>query len=343
MSDATSSFQEATEAEADSGSEPAVEPELESTDPADSGFYAFSISRRMGFLLSAFLLVLLLVGFAKGHDLVLFLILSACAITIHELGHGLAAWIVRIPIQTIRIGIGPVVYSRTIGQVQLEIGPIPVLGWVATPELTWDEMADGYGLPPAAGAEPPLPEASPDEPVEERRPYWELVQPHRRIAFMAGGIALNLLAAVVLTWAYSSLVHEESDRRPLTLPAAAAFTGRVYVGLLAGMPDLIWSSLTMAPTQEEKRFVRDALHTSAWKVLLLLAIINVFIAAFNSLPFPPLDGFRMVVAGVELLWRRELSETARYRLNVAGGIGLLVLLGSQGYLMIRDLLWAVFS
>lgn len=102
--------------------------------------------------------------------------------------------------------------------------------------------------------------------------------------------------------------------------ALVAAAGPAVSGVLAGA---CWLALQPVPD-----------HTLGWLVLLLLALSNLVIAAFNLLPALPLDGGRVIRAGI---WGLTGSRRAGTVAAVVGGLLLVAaLLGWAALLVVAD-------
>ncbi|HEU5041366.1 MAG TPA: site-2 protease family protein [Gemmatimonadales bacterium] len=67
---------------------------------------------------------------------------SWVALLFHELGHALAAWVVGVRIWGIRLGMGPTLWSGTVGSTRVHLALLPLLGGVHL--LDEDASAIGY-------------------------------------------------------------------------------------------------------------------------------------------------------------------------------------------------------
>ncbi|HEU4615473.1 MAG TPA: site-2 protease family protein, partial [Kofleriaceae bacterium] len=69
--------------------------------------------------------------------------------------------------------------------------------------------------------------------------------------------------------------------------------------------------------------------------MLMIALISINLGLINLLPIPMLDGGHLLVFGIESALRRQLSATARVRIQQAGlvVIGLIVLLAASNDVM----------
>ena len=75
------------------------------------------------------------------------------------------------------------------------------------------------------------------------------------------------------------------------------------------------------------------------RFLYVWGFISVNLAIFNLLPFPGLDGWQLLVLGVETVTRKKIPEKVKNIVSLIG-VGLLLLL--MGVIVVKDLLFYVF-
>lgn len=133
----------------------------------------------------------------------------------------------------------------------------------------------------------------------------------RRLGIEVVAVRLYLLGGA------SELATGPASARAEALVAAA---GPAASGLLAGV---CWLALQPVPD-----------HTLGWLILLLLALSNLVIAVFNLLPALPLDGGRVIRAGI---WGLTGSRRAGTIAALVGGLLLVAaLLGWAVLLVVAD-------
>ena len=76
------------------------------------------------------------------------------------------------------------------------------------------------------------------------------------------------------------------------------------------------------------------------RFLYVWGFISVNLAIFNLLPFPGLDGWQLLVLGVETITRKKIPEKVKNIVSLIG-VGLLLIL--MGAIVIKDLLFYVFK
>lgn len=75
------------------------------------------------------------------------------------------------------------------------------------------------------------------------------------------------------------------------------------------------------------------------KFLFYWGFISVNLAIFNLLPFPGLDGWQLLVLGIEAVTRKKVPEKVK---NIVSFVGLALLLALMGFIVVKDLFRYVF-
>ena len=178
---------------------------------------------KLGILVSLGILGLFIAAAAGGNSLGLFLLLMFVAILLHECGHWLAAHLAGIPILVFSVGVGPLVRSFPWGHgrlpMRIDLRLLPLMGSVqpyAAPRGIWDHWQERFRREDAGQPPPPLPDF---DRTEEPEPVFLHVPRPRRLGFLFGGLAVNLLLAVGCLWAYE---RNSVPARLWTVPVAAS-------------------------------------------------------------------------------------------------------------------------
>ena len=76
------------------------------------------------------------------------------------------------------------------------------------------------------------------------------------------------------------------------------------------------------------------------RFLQVWGLISVNLAVFNLLPFPGLDGWQLLVLGVEVVFRKKIPEKVK---NIMSFVGLALLLGLMVVILAKDLWFYIFK
>jgi regulator of sigma E protease len=162
----------------------------------------------LGIGVSVAILLLIAVSAFNGSSLAIFLALMSLAVVLHEAGHLFAARRVGVPVLAFVVGVGPLVRSvlrRTRSlPLRIDVRLLPLLGYVqpyAVPRGVWDHWQDRDRRAAAGEPPPPLPRLDPGEKAE---PVFLFVSRPRRLVFLTGGLAVNLISAVAFLWLYET-------------------------------------------------------------------------------------------------------------------------------------------
>ena len=127
--------------------------------------------------------------------IVAFALAIALSIALHEAGHMFTARAFNMRVRRYFIGFGPTVWSTTKGHTEYGIAALPFGGFCDIAGMT--------------AMDPLTPEEAPHAMVN--KPAWQ------RIAVLAGGIAMNLLIGVVITYSvaiFSGIPNPDADFTP---------------------------------------------------------------------------------------------------------------------------------
>jgi len=202
-----------------------------------------------------YLLVVFLVGFL---------------ILIHEVGHLLAALMVKIPVARFSVGFGPRIWSFRKGGIEYCLSLIPLGGYV-------------------------LPE------IEDEQQFFALPA-RKRIFFSLGGPLANVIFAYPLLALYNILKGDAGLFSIIVKPLiqVVSFMGTLLstIPLLFTNPEQL--SGVVGIVAQGGKFVE-----SGWLSLLVLAItLSLNLALFNLLPLPVLDGGQIILTLLEKIHPR---------------------------------------
>jgi membrane-associated protease RseP (regulator of RpoE activity) len=130
-----------------------------------------------------------------------------------------------VPVVNFTVGVGPLLKSFQVGSgeaargrlpMRVDLRLLPLLGYVkpyVAPRQVWAHWEEQRSHAAAGRPPPPLPDLDPDEPP---RSVVEHVSRARLVQFLGGGLAVNLVLAVGLLWAYEN----SPTGRAVTTPVA---------------------------------------------------------------------------------------------------------------------------
>lgn len=221
-------------------------------------------------------------------------------VLIHEAGHFLVARLCKIKVQEFAIGFGPVIWKKETKNTKYAIRLIPLGGFVNM--LGEEERSDEEG----SFSKSSIP---------------------KRIAIVAAGGLVNIIFAillyVILLWIITgNFIVAIGSSGDLVIAMwdtiKLLFTGGVSVDNLMGP---IGISQVVAQTSG----VIDFFY--------IMAIISVSLGFTNLLPFPPLDGGKILIYIIEAIRRKPMKQDFELKLQM---LGFLVLITLSIYVAIND-------
>ena len=221
-------------------------------------------------------------------------------VLIHEAGHFLVARLCKIKVQEFAIGFGPIIWKKETKNTKYAVRLIPLGGFVNM--LGEEEQSDEEGS-------------------------FSKASIPKRIAIVAAGGLVNIIFAillyVILLWIITgNFIVAIGSSGDLVIAMwdtiKLLFTGGVSVDNLMGP---IGISQVVAQTSG----VIDFLY--------IMAIISVSLGFTNLLPFPPLDGGKILIYIIEAIRRKPMKQDFELKLQM---LGFLVLITLSIYVAIND-------
>ena len=213
-------------------------------------------------------------------------------VLIHETGHFLVARLCKIKVNEFAIGFGPLIWSKETEKTKYSIRLIPLGGYVNM--LGEEERSDEEGS-------------------------FSKASIPKKIAIVAAGGLVNIVFAVVLyvilivivTGNIGEAISSSGDLiMAMVESIKLLFTGGVSVDNLMGP---IGISEVVAQTSG----IIDFLY--------IMALVSVSLGFTNLLPFPPLDGGKILIYIIESIRRKPLKEDFELKLQLAGFLVLITL------------------
>ena len=241
----------------------------------------------------------------------------------HESGHLLAARCLNVKATEFFVGFGPTLFSRQSGEVLWGVKLFPLGGFVRIIGMNKKEKVD---------------------PADEPRTFRQAA-PWRRVVIAVAGPAVNIALAIALFFAFNlerePTPHDAAIASGETLRTTVDVSTASIAGLPAAVPGMVRAAIDDEAAEPGNRVLSpvgatrlagQAAAESAAMALGLLAIVNVFLALFNLVPLPPLDGGHILLAAFDsvasrVMRRRVRCDPTRLTPVTYAVVGMLLVLG----------------
>lgn len=222
-------------------------------------------------------------------------------ILIHEGGHFLVAKLCKVKVNEFAIGFGPNLFSKTKGDTKYSLNIIPLGGFVSMEGE--EERSDKEGS-------------------------FSNASPFKKIAILFAGGAVNIIFGLLV---YFILVSYLVDIR-----YAFANTGDFILSIFDSLRQLFTGKVSANQMVGIVGISDIVVRTSgAIEYLYMLAIISLSLGLTNLLPFPPLDGGKIVIYLIEAIRKKPMKEKVEINLQM---VGFVLLIGLTIYVTYNDIL-----
>ncbi len=212
-------------------------------------------------------------------------------ILIHETGHFLVAKAFDVKIKQFAIGFGPTLLRKRGKETSYEIKAIPMGGFV---NMLGEE-----------------------EPVEDERAYNKKSISQKICILFAGG-AVNIVFGLLLCAIIASSI--------LGFKNGIIFTGEFLIETFKGIGQLFTGQLKAEQLVGVVGISDMVISTTGIQdFAYLMAIISVSLGITNLLPFPPLDGGKILLLIIEAVRRKPMNRDTEMGIQLAGFFLLIML------------------
>ena len=213
-------------------------------------------------------------------------------VLIHETGHFIVARLCKIKVKEFAIGFGPTIWKKQGKETKYALRLIPLGGFV---NMLGEE-----------------------EQSEEEGSFSKASIPKRIAVVMAGGI-VNIVFAIITYIIIMTVVTKN-------LGAAISSTGEFILSMFESIKLIFSGGVTvdqlMGPIGISEVIVQT---TGILDFAYILAIISMSLGVTNLLPFPPLDGGKVVLLLIEAIRKKPLKENLEIKIQMLGFVLLIML------------------
>lgn len=213
-------------------------------------------------------------------------------VLIHETGHFLVARLCKVKVNEFAIGFGPVIWQKETTRTKYALRLIPLGGFVSM--LGEEERSDEEGS-------------------------FSKASIPKRIAIVAAGGLVNIIFAIILYIILATIITGNFG-------IAISGAGNFIMAMVESIKMIFTGGVTVNDLMGPIGISEVVAQTSTTiDFFYIMALISMSLGVTNLLPFPPLDGGKILIYIIEAIRRKPLKEDFELKLQMAGFLLLIML------------------
>lgn len=233
-------------------------------------------------------------------------------IGIHETGHFLIAKLCKVKVNEFSIGFGPVIWRKETKETKYALRLIPLGGFVRMEGE--EERSDNEGS-------------------------FSKASVPRRIAIVAAGAIVNIIFALIIYFILSAVIisqnAEIASNFQNTVKLAGSSTAKFATETIEGVKNLFTGKITKDQLIGPVGISEVVAKTNGFaEFTYILAVISISLGVTNLIPFPPLDGGKILLLIIEAIRRKPLKEDTEIKIQL---LGFAILIGLSIFLTFNDI------
>ena len=221
---------------------------------------------------------------------------------IHEGGHFLVAKLCKIKVLEFAIGFGPTIWSKQGKETKYALRLIPLGGFVNM--IGEEERSDEEGS-------------------------FSKASIPKRIAVVAAGGLVNIIFALIVYFILVASVFND-------ISYAFWETGDFAFSLVDNFKLLFTGNITVDQMMGPVGIGEVVAQTNGFvDFIFILAVVSISLGFTNLLPFPPLDGGKILFLLIEAIRRKPIKEQTELTIQM---VGFMLLIGLSIYVTYNDIL-----
>lgn len=233
-------------------------------------------------------------------------------IGIHETGHFLIAKLCKVKVNEFSIGFGPVIWRKETKETKYALRLIPLGGFVRMEGE--EERSDNEGS-------------------------FSKASVPRRIAIVAAGAIVNIIFALIIYFILSAVIisqnAEIASNFQNTVKLAGSSTAKFATETIEGVKNLFTGKITKDQLIGPVGISEVVAKTNGFaEFTYILAVISISLGVTNLIPFPPLDGGKILLLIIEAIRRKPLKEDTEIKIQL---LGFAILIGLFIFVTFNDI------
>lgn len=223
-------------------------------------------------------------------------------VLIHETGHFIIARLCKVKVKEFAIGFGPTIWKKQGKETKYALRLVPLGGFVSM---------EGE-----------------EERSDEEGSFSKSSVP-KRIAIVAAGGIINIIFAIIAYMILITIITGGNFERAIS--STGEFTFSIFESLKLLFSGGITVDQLMGPVGISEVIVKT---NGLAEFIYILSLISMSLGVTNLLPFPPLDGGKIVLLLLEAIRKKPLKESTELRIQM---LGFLLLITLSVYVTYNDI------
>lgn len=233
-------------------------------------------------------------------------------IGIHETGHFLIAKLCKVKVNEFSIGFGPVIWRKETKETKYALRLIPLGGFVRMEGE--EERSDNEGS-------------------------FSKASVPRRIAIVAAGAIVNIIFALIIYFILSAVIISQNAKIASnfqnTVKLAGSSTAKFATETIEGVKNLFTGKIIKDQLIGPVGISEVVAKTNGFaEFTYILAVISISLGVTNLIPFPPLDGGKILLLIIEAIRRKPLKEDTEIKIQL---LGFAILIGLSIFVTFNDI------
>ena len=221
-------------------------------------------------------------------------------VLIHETGHFIVARLCKVKVNEFAIGFGPVIWQKETTRTKYALRLIPLGGFVSM--LGEEERSDEEGS-------------------------FSKASIPKRIAIVAAGGVVNIIFAIILYIILATIITGNFG-------IAISGAGNFIMAMVESIKMIFTGGVTVNDLMGPIGISEVVAQTSTTiDFFYIMALISMSLGVTNLLPFPPLDGGKILIYIIEAIRKKPLKQNFELKLQM---LGFLVLITLSVYVAFND-------
>jgi regulator of sigma E protease len=213
-------------------------------------------------------------------------------IWIHETGHFIVAKICKVKVNEFAIGFGPTIWKKQGKETKYALRLIPLGGFVSMEGEEQESNEEGS---------------------------FSKASIPKKIAIIAAGALVNIIFALIIYFILCTISINYTNNILEKISLAGNATKEFVLAIGEGLKQLVTGSNPMEQLTGPVGISQIVSQTNGIKEFIyILAVVSMSLGVTNLIPFPPLDGGKILLLIIEAIRKKSLKQETEIKIQMIG-------------------------